>query len=390
MKPISDPAKQVTDNLEYMIQNTEVPELNLGERIVEQMNRTNAELNRRSRSKSNRMKRTVAVSGIAAALGFGIIGSGFVSPVMASALSQVPLIGNIFQQYGDTGLQASVANGLYQPVQAKDSHNDMTLESTGYVYDGTRISIALKRDGQADAKLLGERMDNGDTDSSGKGVLKDISMYINGERYYPGGYTLTDGDTRDTAILEFNDTPPITLPNADPDLVRRPEPLGDSFELKLEATLTGSDQPYLLTFPVKKNTENVVLQPGSVKSYDGFRFALDKLELTPITTRLTITGSGELASLGDEYKLPADDLYAGKHWFGFEIRDENNNLLEELPGNHITFIDGQYVLDYNFTPFKETPKSITIKPYVLNQDKSSGKFHEKKYLSELEFQVDVK
>lgn len=144
MKPISDPAKQVTDNLEYMIQNTEVPELNLGERIVEQMNHTNAELNRRSRSKSNRMKRTVAVSGIAAALGFGIIGSGFVSPVMASALSQVPLIGNIFQQYGDTGLQASVANGLYQPVQAKDSHNDMTLESTGYVYDGTRISIALK------------------------------------------------------------------------------------------------------------------------------------------------------------------------------------------------------------------------------------------------------
>ncbi|MGZ7442590.1 DUF4179 domain-containing protein [Paenibacillus sp. TH7-28] len=336
------------------------------------------------------MKRTVAVSGIAAALGFGIIGSGFVSPVMASALSQVPLIGNIFQQYGDPGLQASVANGLYQPVQAKDSHNDMTLEGTGYIYDGTRISIALKRDGQADAKLLGERMDNGDTDNSGKGVLKDVHIYINGEKYFNGGYTIKDGDTRDTVILEFNDSLPITLPNADPDDVRRPEPLNDSFDLKLEATLTGADQPYVLTFPVKKNTENLVLKPEAAKSHDGFRFALDKLELTPITTRLTMTGSGELASLGDEYKLPSEDLYAGKHWFGFDICDENNNLLEELPGNHMNFIGEQYVFDYNFTPFKESPKSITIKPYVLNQDKSSGKYKEKKYLSELEFQVDVK
>ncbi|RRJ62563.1 DUF4179 domain-containing protein [Paenibacillus oralis] len=389
MKQISDPAKQVTDNLEYMIQNTEVPELNLGERIVEQMNHANTELNRRNRSKNNRIKRVVAASGVAAALGFGIIGSGFVSPVMANALSQVPLIGNIFQQYGDPGLQASVANGLYQPVQAKDSHNDMTFESTGYIYDGTRISIALKRDGQADAKLLGERMDNGDTDISGKGVLKDIRMYINGKEYFTGSYTMSDGDTRDTAILEFNDSLPITLPNADPDDVRRPEPLGDSFELKLEATLTGAEQPYVLTFPVKKNTENLVLKPEAVKSHDGFRFALDKLELTPITTRLTITGQGELASLGDEYKLPDEELYAGKHRFGFDICDESNNLLEELPGNLMNFIGGQYVFDYSFTPFKETPKSITIKPYVLSQDKSSGKYKEKKYLSELEFHVDV-
>lgn len=390
MKQISDPAKQVTDNLEYMIQNTEVPELNLGERIVEQMNITNTELNQRNRSKNRRVKRVVAATGIAAALGFGVIGSGFVSPVMANALSQVPLIGDIFQQYGDPGLQASIANGLYQSVQAKDSHNDMTLESTGFIYDGTRLSVALKRDGQADAKLLGERLGNGDRDINGKGVLKDIRMYINGKKYFPGSYTMKDGDTRDTVILEFNDSPPIIMPNADPDKLRRPEPLGDSFDFKLEATLTGSDQPYVLTFPVKKNTENLVLKPESFKSYDGFHFALDKLELTPITTRLTMTGHGELASLGNEYKLPDGDLYAGKHWFGFDIYDENNNLLKELPGNNMNFISGQYVIDYNFTPFKETPKSVTIKPYVLKQDKSSGKSSEKKYISELEFHVDVK
>ncbi|MFB5676632.1 DUF4179 domain-containing protein [Paenibacillus terreus] len=390
MKQISDPAKQITENLEYMIQNTEVPELNLGEGIVKQMNSKKTELNQRHRMKNKRMKRVAAVSGIAAALGLGVFGSGFVSPVMASALSQVPLIGNIFQQYGDPGLQASVANGLYQPVQAKDSHNDMTLESTGYIYDGTRISVALKRDGQADAKLLGESMENGDRDLSGKGILKDIHIYINGEKYFNGGYTMKDGDTRDTLILEFNDSLPVAPLNADPDKILRPEPLGDSFDLKLEATLTGSDQPYVLTFPVKKNTESLVLKPESVQSHDGFRFTLDKLELTPITTRLTMTGSGELASLGDEYKLPVEDLYAGKHLFGFEIYDENSNRLEELPGNNMNFIEGQYVFDYNFTPFKEKPKSITIKPYVLKKDKSSGKFSEKEYISELEFNVDVK
>jgi len=389
LKRTSDPAERVIENLEYMINLTEVPELNLEERIVEEMNKTNT-VNRHRHRKSGMMKKAAAISGIAAALGLGVVGSGFVSPAMASALSQVPLIGNVFQQYGDAGLQAGVKQGLYQPVDAADSHGGITLKSTGYIYDGTRISVALQREGKTDDGLLGEILSNGDRVTGGKGVIKDIKMLVNGENYFVGRYILEEGENGDSAILNFNDSLPFgTGTSGHPGDLGRPA-LGESFELTLQVNMTGADQPYVLKFPVKKNTENLVLNPQSVKSHDGFSLTLDKLELTPISTRLTMTGEGEFKSLGEEYQIPDKYLYAGKHAFGVHIFDENNNRVDDLYENSMNIIDGKYHIDFLFTPFKEKPKSLTMKPYVQKVDRSSGKFGEKEYISELEFKVDLK
>lgn len=90
------------------------------------------------------------------------------------------------------------------------------------------------------------------------------------------------------------------------------------------------------------------------------------------------------------YERQLYNLYAGKHSFGVHIYDENNNRVDDLYENSMNIIDGKYHIDFLFTPFKAKPKSLTVKPYVQKVDRSSGKFGEKEYISELEFKVDLK
>lgn len=140
----------------------------------------------------------------------------------------------------------------------------------------------------------------------------------------------------------------------------------DQFDLTVKMGLKGYKRPFELKVPVVKMAGHTVLTSEETKTYKGESLKITaKLEMTPITTRLTV-------NLADEYLLK--DLW-------FDIVDNEGNFPKSLGGGVNNYEN--HKADYTYEAFRTRPKSITVKPY-LNRGKQG-----KQYIPELELVVAV-
>lgn len=77
----------------------------------------------------------------AAALTFGIIGSGFVSPTMAKVLAEVPIVGSIFADSSDSTLKLVEQKGLASTLNETVTDNGVSLTITEAFFGGGRLAI---------------------------------------------------------------------------------------------------------------------------------------------------------------------------------------------------------------------------------------------------------
>lgn len=81
----------------------------------------------------------------AAILGVTVLASGFVSPAMAGALKQIPVLGQIYSLWGEKNLDPGVqqAEDFITNVNQSVTHSDVTMNIPTLLFDGTRILMNL-------------------------------------------------------------------------------------------------------------------------------------------------------------------------------------------------------------------------------------------------------
>ncbi|MFJ7932775.1 DUF4179 domain-containing protein [Sporosarcina sp. NPDC096371] len=95
------------------------------------------------------LRNKVVYSAAAAVVAFGLlIGSATVSPVMATFVSQIPIIGSIFSVSGERGLERVSELGLTQVVGQSKTVNGITITIDEVFYDGTRVTVGYSEESE--------------------------------------------------------------------------------------------------------------------------------------------------------------------------------------------------------------------------------------------------
>jgi hypothetical protein len=314
----------------------------------------------------NRSKKTFRPwkkAGVAAAsavvLSTCVLGTAFVSPAMAESLKQVPGVGKVFNLIGDLGLQTADEKGITQASTAEASQDNIKLKISEIIFDGTRLSLALEREGGAE------------TEEPLAAQLAKTDLFIDGKplNAKPGSIGGPIGNSSST-IVNFTDI----------------QGLPDQFELTVKVQLQGSEEPFQLVTPVVKTaSQNIVLKPEARAENEVLRFIVNKVEITPATVAIETTYTQLVDKLPDPYVDPASSIQT----FEYDVADEQGHLLEFISAEGETLeVDHPQKLHTLFAPFDEMPENIVIKPYVFKYT-PDGKI-QKKYLPELELSIPVR
>ncbi|MDQ0494528.1 DUF5643 domain-containing protein [Paenibacillus brasilensis] len=185
--------------------------------------------------------------------------------------------------------------------------------------------------------------------------------------------------------------------------------LPEQFDLKVYAKLKGVTKPFeLKTIVYKTKLDNKVLKPQISKANTYLKFTVNRVEMTPVTTKIltTFTMLVDLKDMPDDYAEERKYISTeGPHKnytkkvvksLDYAVFDDQGRELEMLRGTGKTLSKnqpGQMVM--LFTPFVDPPKKITFKPFIhpLTPDgrailDANGHWS-RQYLPEFEITIDV-
>ncbi|UZM99453.1 DUF4179 domain-containing protein [Lysinibacillus sp. MHQ-1] len=202
-----------------------------------------------SKEKPSHVKIYLGVTASVAMIFSLIIVTGLISPTMAAAMKEVPLLSSVFKFTRDLGLHAADEKGLSTKLNTSVTHEGFTLNVTEVVYDGTRVAIGIEghhKEGENSKESLSDQMSN-------------IEFSLNGEPLnhtnYSGVYMQPSKDNN-SAVLEFAD-----LENQDR------SPFQKKFNLTLSTTITGISEPFKMNIPVRDIGNYINLQPNISRKY---------------------------------------------------------------------------------------------------------------------------
>lgn len=287
-----------------------------------------------------------------------VLGTAFVSPAMANSLKQIPGVGHVFNLIGDLGLRTADENGILQASQAEAIQDNVKLKIAAVVFDGTRLSLALEREGHNEAN------------DSLVAQLTKTELFVDGEPMnIPSGSLGGPQGTKNAAIMNFTDV----------------HDLPDQFELTVRLELQGSKEPFQLVTPVVKTiNQNVTIKPGVQTENEILRFGVDKVEITPSTVAIETTYTQLVDKLPNNYV----DAASSAPTFDYDVMDSNGHYLDFISGKGETMTANHpKKLRTLFAPFAGVPETIIIKPYVFEAS-LSGEL-KKVYLPDLELKVPV-
>jgi hypothetical protein len=326
---------------------------------------------------------------VSAAIVLSVMLTAVYPPTLANALKQLPLIGGIFERADDIGLQAAQRLGLITRLNSSDTHDGITLSAEEAVFDGNRLAFSVKREGEGlDGKLAGVTIGADGKPFLGKGSLMSAEVLINGvsmEEFSDGHWEAVpflswmEGKEQSTAIFELVDASNLGIT----------KPFPDQFVLTVTLLLNGIDTPYILEIPARKVTENSITVPDIRAQAEEWSLTLQKLEYSPLTTRLLLKLEQET---GGEY--------ADFNTLGFEVMDEQGMVLKNISQKAILSSDSSQDVNLLVEPFDKFPNMLTIRGYLYEFEdpkSKSGAFKTddagnpvKRYIDGLEINVLVK
>ncbi|MBB6021213.1 hypothetical protein HNR77_002306 [Paenibacillus sp. JGP012] len=388
---------QRLEELEQRIRNTPMPRHSMSSEIMNQIGGRNMN---KPRNGSTILKRTLTAASIAAVMGAGAIGAGFVSPTMASALKQIPGIGSMFYGLSSDEIGRAVDQGILTQPLKQITKDGVTLTLTNVLYDGTRLSYTIERAGEhlpqevpSPYIPMESEIISGDNEwkksrqvpeqQQKKGYVTAPETFINNEELKSFRSFGDDIGNSNAVFAEYTNLG--SLPN--------------EFELTVRTKVTRVEEPFEFKVPVKISDTKLVIQPNETKSYENFSYTLQKIESTVTNTRLILESTG---------KVPASSEQTGKYaptMMYYEIVDDQGKVLNQRKlGFFHRAPDLEYQVDELYDAISPNAKSVTIKPYTftVNTDNwsvvgekldekgrvlSSG---DKTYIKELETNVPLK
>ncbi|WP_419885251.1 DUF4179 domain-containing protein [Paenibacillus sp. B-A-8] len=348
--------KRTSEQLELLLKNMNLlPANELPTVIRQRQEETYAMLDEITKPmyKFNILKRTAIGFGVALVLGVIVLGSGFASPALARSLERIPLVNSIFEFAGDMGLQAASRQGLTTSINKSDEVQGVTIRASEVIYDGTRLSVALTREGEEGAF----------TES-----VQDLRVFIDGQPLNAGeeiensfkhniGIIISPGTDEQSLILQFSeksyDEGGTTLP--------------DQFQMTVKGRLSGMEDDFQIEIPVKKDTShNIVQQPGISRTYNHVTTIIEKITQTPATTQIQMSTQA-VGDIPDTYLTDTNNLA-----IYYEFYDDKGNLLKYVNGSN-GWSDSKKVddaihyslkEDINIVPLPRDVKALTVKPYL--------------------------
>ncbi|MEK4158315.1 DUF4179 domain-containing protein [Paenibacillus odorifer] len=290
----------------------------------------------------------------AAILGVTLLASGFVSPAMADALKQIPVLGQIYSLWGEKNLDPGVqqAEDFITNVNQSVTHGDVTMNIPTLLFDGTRILMNLTTPGN---RLASEP--NSPPSDANKGAVDKFEVLYKGQPLL-WSYEHMDGETASSIMVQVLNT--YYEPSTTTQTVQFP----DQFDLTVNITLKGYDVPFEFVLPVTTSTPVTALTSEETKHHDNINLQISKVEITPITTQVSIeykTKPGQsveemLASIPSKYKGANGGVIA----LQFDIVDERGVQLKPVGAHPVS-----ESYNVHFEPFKTIPSTVTIKPYLV-------------------------
>ncbi|MUG25832.1 DUF4179 domain-containing protein [Paenibacillus macerans] len=377
--------------IERMIRHSAIPKTSMSGEIMDKIGEMNMSRTRKHAANNGKVwKRTVVAASAAAILGGGIIGSGFVSPAMAEALKQVPVFGTIFKGTTEEAVKAAMDQGLVKDPNLSVTHDGVTLKLRDLLYDGTRLSFVLDREGvDLENTIAPFTEQEKPEDQLPKGYIKTggPKIFIDGKEF----------NNKEATSLGYGDFPPRDNALRAEWQLNDKTAWGNEFELTIRTEVTGVDESFEFKVPMKIADNAVLLKPNATKTYEDFSYTVNELVITPVTTRLVIDSTGKVPRSAEQ----TGDYIASMMYYDI-VDDQGNLLTQNKFGYFHSEPKTEYHVDELYSPFNGTPKSITIKPFTLTVNKndwsvvgegkdSNGTYSrgDKTYIKELEVTIPV-
>ena len=270
----------------------------------------------------------------AAVVAFGLlVGSATVSPVMATFVSHIPVVGSIFSESGERGLERVSELGLTQVVGESKTVKGNTITIDEVFYDGTRLTVSYSL---LSVEPLGEYY-----------LDPAINATINGKNFSFGG---NGGQTEITPTYQTG------IYNIEPSGIDVPE----KFKLGLFFEGEGGER-WKFSIPVKTQTGAEFVPVNHTQQVEGIGLSIPNLEISPVGVRLTYNTVSE-----------ENGFHFGA-FINFRAVDSSGNelVVSSGGGGHVEAVNGKVHTKGNslFEPIDDNVTELTITPYL---DSPSG------------------
>lgn len=286
-------------------------------------------------SAAKRKKRIIRIINpllVACGLCIALLGSGFFSPTIATALANVPYIGAIYVEFGDIAAKKIEQKHFMTEIGKKDTHAGLTMAVEEAVYDGNRLLVTVAYTGQNGVSLEEENV--------GTNMLT-----VNGEPIDVAVGSTGQDDIDKNTIIEHHE---LTLSHTDI--------YGDKIEVALDGRdLFGYKGNWHVDFTLEKLKEEVINFYPNVKSSTNnglYKLNVAQVSSTPLSTRIDVL-------VDYPRELDRNDKWP---FFEFEVIDSEGKLYDRANmqigatkdyGHHIILV---------LPPMEKMPKSFTLKP----------------------------
>ncbi|MCM3111321.1 DUF4179 domain-containing protein [Lederbergia lenta] len=280
------------------------------------------------RKRSLQSKFLFGVGAATVALGL-LVGSATFSPVMASFVSQIPVLGSIFSESREPGLKQVSDLGLSQLVGESQIVDDMKLTIDEVYYDGTRFTVGYSLESE---KALGD-------------IHLSPRLSVNSE---PIGSNMN---------IELNDITP-TFQSAILN-INAPENLPEAFELDLNFQISDGKQ-WDFTIPVRTQTNMKQFTINEKQEFGGITLTVSELKMSPAGLLLTFDKSYDQESKDTGFHFLADHLT-------FKIVDDLGNEIASRSGSSEgQEMDGKvyWTGSLLYDPIDDNLKELTIIPFL--------------------------
>ncbi|OBA08290.1 Tat pathway signal protein [Paenibacillus polymyxa] len=392
------PYEREMDQLENWINESVMPKGSMSDQIMKKIGERSMQ---RKTAKSKFAKRAVLAASVVGILGAGVVGAGFVSPTMAATLKQIPGIGGIFYGLSADEIQTAVDKGILSHPNETVSHDGITLTLSDVLYDGTRLSFSIERQGEnmPEGSVSPYLPTDAKTESSDKEWLKKHKVPEKDQlkgyfKYFPE--VLINGKKIDSHLNSYGDDPKKM--NSVIGEFMKLDSLPDEFELTIRTSMTGVDEPYEFKVPVKIDNTMITVKPNETKNSGNFSYTVKELKSTSTTTRLVLDSKGE---------VPASPEQTGEYaptMMYYDIVDDQGNMLKQRQfGYFHSKPRTEYHVDELYDALKPGTKYVTIKPFTLtvkpadwsivgevnDEHGNEVKKGDKTYIKELEMKIPL-
>lgn len=266
------------------------------------------------------------VASAAAAFCIMVGSAAYVSPTFASTLSQLPIVGSVFSDYGFLGLNEASEQGLTSIIGEKHTINGISVTIDEVLYDESNISVGFTIDSEKELSI----------DYFGAGLSFTIygeNPEMNYERYGIVG--------KHTSVARFHVT----------------DQMPDSFEMGL--ILKGKKgEKREFTVPVKKIADIIDVPIDHQQQAEGIQLDVSKISFSP---------SGIALDYKATEKGTIDNAQVGASFIEFRITDQNGKEITSHSGGTEGHFDNgawNFSSTKSFDPISDGVQKLTITPYL--------------------------